>query len=154
MKSRSVFAIFLLALGACSALKPGAPAPAGERAVVFQTRLYALSKTPDPDLETALPDIIAESHNYAFKKADAPADAGFSYTLAPKGAVYPFSEMEVGCVIREKYASRYGTELCSAFFSDLDIKIINILPKPPSAGPEEPATAASNADGNESLKDR
>lgn len=134
-KSRSVFIIFLLALGACSALKPGAPAPARERAVVFQTRLYALSKTPDPGLEIALPDMVAESHNYAFKKANAPADAGFSYTLAPKGAVYPFSEIEVACVIRKKYASRYGAELCSAFFSNLARKIKNILPKPPSTSP-------------------
>ena len=146
---RSVFVILLFALGACSAFKSGASTPARERAVVFQTRLYALSNTPDPDLEVALPDIVAESHNDAFKKADAPADAGFSYTLAPKGAVYPFSAMEVACVIREKYASRYGTKLCSAFFSDLGRKIKDILSKPSSAGPEEPA-----ADGKKALKDR
>lgn len=138
MKKGSVFIIFLLVLGACGALKPGAPVHVRERAVVFQTRLYALSKTPDSDLEIALPGIVAESHNYVFKKADAPADAGFSYTLAPKGAVYPFSEMEVACVIREKYASRYGAELCSAFFSNLGRKIRNILPQPLSTGPEEP----------------
>jgi len=84
------------------------------------------------------PDIVAESHNYAFKKAGAPADAGFSYTLAPRGAVYPFSEMEVACVIREKYASRYGAKLCSVFFFDLGKKIKNILQKPPSTGLEEP----------------
>ena len=124
---RSVFVIFLLALGACSALKPGAPAPARERAVVFQTRSYQLSKIPDPDLETALPGIVGESHSYAFKKTAAPAAAGLSYTLTPKGAVYPFSEVEVSCVIREKYASRYGAGFCSAFFSDLDRKIKDIL---------------------------
>ncbi|HCE97228.1 MAG: hypothetical protein A2X34_10495 [Elusimicrobia bacterium GWC2_51_8] len=129
---------FLCFFCACSAPEPGAPAPARERAVVFKTRLYALSKTSDPDLEIALPDIVAESHNYAFKKAGAPADAGFSYTLAPRGAVYPFSEMEVACVIREKYASRYGAKLCSVFFFDLGKKIKNILQKPPSTGLEEP----------------
>ena len=129
---------FLCLLSACSALKPGAPAPARERAVVFQTRVYALSKTPDSDLEIALPDIVAESYYYASKKAGAPADAGFSYTLAPKGAVYPFSEMEVSCVVREKYASRYGTELCSAFFGHLDRQIKTILTQPPSAVPEDP----------------
>ena len=116
-----------LVFGACSASRPGDPAPARERAMVFQTRRYALSKIPDSGLEAALPELVSQSHDYAFKNADAPADAGFSYTLAPKGAIYPFSEMEVSCIIREKYASRYGAGLCSAFFSSLGVKIKDIL---------------------------
>ena len=120
--------VALLALGACAVPKPGAPAPARERAVDFQTRNYALSKIPDPELEAALPDLLAQSYDFALKRsADAPAEAGFSYTLSPKGAVYPFSEVEVSCVIREKYASRYGPGLCSAFFSALDKKIKNAV---------------------------
>ena len=120
--------VALLALGACAAPKPGAPAPARERAVVFQTRNYPLSKIPDPELEIALPDLLAQSYDSALKKAaDAPTDAGFSYTLSPKGAVYPFSEVEVSCVIREKYASRYGAEICAAFYSALDKIIKNTV---------------------------
>ncbi|HAH31882.1 MAG TPA: hypothetical protein DCL44_06160 [Elusimicrobia bacterium] len=114
----------LLVLGACAAPKPGEPAPARDQAVVFKTHNYVFSKTPDPDLETALPDLVAQSYDSACETLpDAPSEAGFSYTLAPKGAVYPFSEVEVACVIREKYASRYGEELCSAFFSALGKKI-------------------------------
>ncbi|OGR57865.1 MAG: hypothetical protein A2X34_01950 [Elusimicrobia bacterium GWC2_51_8] len=132
--SAAVFFLFC----ACGSVRPGASVQSRDLAVVFQTRRYALSKTPDPELETALPGIVSASHDYAFKRTAAPADAGFSYTLAPKGAVYPFSEMEVSCVIRDKYASRYGGELCSSFFSDLARKIKRTLQKPPSAEPGGP----------------
>ncbi|MCX5784129.1 MAG: hypothetical protein NTX59_00410 [Elusimicrobia bacterium] len=121
-------AAFLCFFCACAAPGPGAPASARERAVVFQTRSYALSKISDPELEAALPDFVAQSYESALKSsADTPAEAGFSYTLSPRGAVNPFSEVEVSCVIRKKYASRYGAELCSAFYSALDKKIKNAL---------------------------
>ena len=35
-------------------------------------------------------------------------EIGFTYSLAPKGAVYPFSEIEVSCIMQEKYARRSG----------------------------------------------
>ena len=118
-------ALFLLC--ACSAFRRGGSVPSRELAVTFQSRVYALSKTPDPDFEMTFPDLAARSQASVSRMVDVPPDAGFGYTLAPKGAVYPFSEVEVACVIREKYAARYGKDICSAFLTDLAKRVAEMV---------------------------
>lgn len=118
-----------LLLAACSGPRtggPGAAAPAGpSAATVFEKRTFKLVRTPDPDLEQALEGMLSGAHAAAAKALaeTSLADIGFTYSLAPKGAVYPFSEIEVSCIMQEKYAARRGPELCGAFFAELDAKI-------------------------------
>ncbi|MDO8806685.1 MAG: hypothetical protein Q7R35_19910 [Elusimicrobiota bacterium] len=111
-----------------------APGPAGQQqekpsgpgaAIVFEKRTFKLVKTPDPDLEAALEGILSGSYDTAVKNhvGDKPMEIGFTYSLAPKGAVYPFSEIEVSCIMQEKYARRSGPEICGDFFLDLGVRI-------------------------------
>ena len=116
---------------ACACAAPG---PAGQQqeqpsgpgaAIAFEKRMFKLVKTPDPDLEAALEGMLSARYDIAVKNhaGDKPMEIGFTYSLAPKGAVYPFSEIEVSCIMQEKYARRSGPEICGDFFRELDVKI-------------------------------
>jgi len=116
---------------ACACAAPG---PIGQQqeqpsgpgaAIAFEKRMFKLVKTPDPDLEAALEGLLSASYDTAVKNhaGDKPMEIGFTYSLAPKGAVYPFSEIEVSCIMQEKYARRSGPEICGDFFRELDVKI-------------------------------
>jgi hypothetical protein len=82
-------------------------------------------KTPDPDLEAALEGMLLSSYNAAVKAhdGDKPLEIGFTYSISPKGAIYPFSEIEVDCIMQEKYAKRSGPQLCGDFFRELGAKV-------------------------------
>lgn len=116
---------------ACACAAPGPAGRQPERpsgpgaAIAFEKRLFKLVKTPDPDLEAALEGLLSASYDTAVKNhaGDKPMEIGFTYSLAPKGAVYPFSEIEVSCIMQEKYARRSGPEICGDFFRELDVKI-------------------------------
>ncbi|MHB0995123.1 MAG: hypothetical protein ACYC2I_01995 [Elusimicrobiales bacterium] len=126
-------ALALLAAG-CAVPQPEAGArrenPAAKSAaVVFEKRSFKLLKTPDPELEAALEPMLTDSFDAAVKDhsgAD-PMEIGFTYSLAPKGAVYPFSEIEVSCIMQEKYARRRGPALCGFFFADLEKRVLKAL---------------------------
>jgi hypothetical protein len=131
--NRDVFrGVLLLSVSlACACAAPG---PAGQRqeqpsgpgaAIAFETRLFKLVKPPDPDLEAALEGLLSASYDLAVRNhaGDKPMEIGFTYSLAPKGAVYPFSEIEVSCIMQEKYARRSGPEICGDFFRELDVKL-------------------------------
>jgi hypothetical protein len=94
-------------------------------AVVFQKKTFKLVKTPDPDLEAALEGMLLTSFEAAVKEhsGDKPLEIGFTYSISPKGAVYPFSEIEVSCIMQEKYARRSGPQLCGDFFRELGVKV-------------------------------
>lgn len=116
---------------ACACAAPGPAARLEEQpsgpgaAIVFEKRLFKLVKTPDPDLEAALEGLLSASYDTAVRNhaGDKPMEIGFTYSLAPKGAVYPFSEIEVSCIMQEKYARRSGPEICGDFFRELDVKL-------------------------------
>ncbi len=133
VRNRDLFrGVLLLSVSlACACAAPG---PAGRQqdqpsgpgaAIVFEKRLFKLVKTPDPDLEGALEGLLSASYDLAVRNhaGDKPMEIGFTYSLAPKGAVYPFSEIEVSCIMQEKYARRSGPEICGDFFRELEIKI-------------------------------
>lgn len=124
-------ALLLPAFFLCACAAPG---PAGRlqdkpsgpsAAIAFEKRTFRLVKTPDPDLEAALEGILSASYDTAVKKhaGDKPMEIGFTYSLAPKGAVYPFSEIEVSCIMQERYAGRSGPQICGDFFEELGLRI-------------------------------
>lgn len=131
MKKTARLLLPLLAAAFCACATPG---PGGQEytqplgpgsATVFEKRTFKLVKTPDPDLEAALEGLLSASYDTAVRNhvGDKPMEIGFTYSLAPKGAVYPFSEIEVSCIMQEKYARRSGPEICGDFFAELDLKI-------------------------------
>lgn len=122
-------ALAVLAAG-CAAPQPegaaGRPAASTKSAaIVFEKRTFKLVRIPDPELEAALEGYLTASYDAAVKNhvGDDPLEIGFTYSLAPKGAVYPFSEIEVSCIMQERYARRRGPELCGFFFTDLDKRL-------------------------------
>jgi hypothetical protein len=84
-----------------------------------------LVKTPDPDLEAALEGMLLSSYEASVKahSGDEPLKIGFTYSISPKGAIYPFSEIEVDCIMQEKYARRSGPQLCGDFFRELGARV-------------------------------
>lgn len=125
--------LLCLAAALCACAAPGgpgrhagaAPAPSKSRAVVYQKQSFKLAKTPDPELEAALEGMLSASYDAAVKKLDGdrPTDIGFTYSLAPKGAVYPLSEIEVSCIMQEKYSHKLGPKLCGDFFGELGARV-------------------------------
>jgi hypothetical protein len=137
MRLPSALSLLLPAAVLCACSAPQAEAPGqlqgqfsgSSAATVFEKRTFKLTKTPDPDLEGALEGLLSASYDaaVAMHAGDNPMDIGFTYSLAPKGAVYPFSEIEVSCILQEKYAARRGERLCGDFFGDLGARIKQAL---------------------------
>jgi hypothetical protein len=114
-------------LAACGAPRPAGrtPAQASSAAVVFQKKVFKLAKTPDPELEASLEGLLSAGYDLAVKNhsGDKPMEIGFTYSVSPRGAVYPFSEIEVSCIMQEKYSRRYGPELCRDFFGEVGARV-------------------------------
>jgi hypothetical protein len=114
-------------LAACGAPRPAARTAAQVRgaAVVYQKNIFTLVKTPDPELEASLEGLLSASYDVAVKNhsGDKPMEIGFTYSISPRGAVYPFSEVEVSCIMQEKYSRRYGPKLCRDFFGEVGARI-------------------------------
>ncbi len=134
-KSRSAFGgpglfyfpvALLLFWGCASPGRPAAPLTR-HQAMVHASRTYALGKIPDQDREQAFQDLLAAAYASALKRSGSP-EIGFSYSMAPKGAVYAFSEVEVSCLIKETDAA-WGGRLCSDFFNAVDAGITKIRGK-------------------------
>jgi len=133
----------LLLLSACAAaLLAGCastgPRPEGQQkpagpgaAVVFQKQDFKLSKNPSPDMEAELVNALFSSYQAAVKNlvGEKPMEVGFTYSMAPRGAIYPFSAIEVSCIMQEKYARRKGPRLCGDFFRALDLQLKSALEK-------------------------
>ena len=121
---------------ACSAPPPavkpqGAEAPAGPSAArVYDKRMFKLVRTPNPDLDSALDGALTGSWQAAAKNlaGDKPLDIGFTYSMTPRGATYPFSDIEVSCIMQEKYF-RKGEKLCGDFFTELDARLKKAVEK-------------------------
>ncbi|EFK95522.1 hypothetical protein LDC_2466 [sediment metagenome] len=90
------------------------------------SRSYSLGKIPDQDREQAFQDLLSAAQAAAAKAHGDASEIGFSYSLAPKGAVYPFSDLEVSCLIQKADASQ-GKRLCADFFKAVDAGFRNLM---------------------------
>jgi len=83
------------------------------------------------DLEAALERALSSSYAAAVKNhsGDRPMEIGFTYSMAPKGATYPFSEIEVSCILQDKHAAVKGPGICGDFFTELDLQLKRRLKK-------------------------
>lgn len=127
MRRASALCLAAALLAACAGPRVGTgkPAPGPGAAVVFQKKTFKLVKTPDPDLEASLEGMLLSSYEAAVREhsGDKPLEIGFTYSISPRGAVYPFSEIEVSCIMQERYAKRSGPQLCGDFFRELGVKV-------------------------------
>ena len=118
MKSLLAAAALLVLCGCVGTKGPGGSSPR-QRAVVHSGRTYALGRVPDQEREQAFQDLLEAARTEAVRKHGDAQDIGFAYSLLPKGAVYPFSEVEVSCLMQKADASE-GEKLCSDFFTAVD----------------------------------
>ncbi|OGS07569.1 MAG: hypothetical protein A2270_09915 [Elusimicrobia bacterium RIFOXYA12_FULL_51_18] len=126
MKKIFFTAAALIFLWGCAGPKgPGAPSTR-RGAVVYSSRTYALGKIPDQEREQAFQDLLAAAQAVALSKHGGASEIGFSYSLAPKGAVYPFSEVEVSCLMQKADASQ-GEKLCSDFFNAVSSGLKSVI---------------------------
>ncbi len=90
-----------------------------QQAVTQSTRAYELGREPDQEREQAFQDLLEAARAEAVRKHGDASEIGFAYSLSPKGAVYPFSEVEVSCLMQKADAAQ-GDKLCSDFFGTVD----------------------------------
>lgn len=124
-----LLSVFLCAALLCSCsygVRPyGVEKPSGPgAAVVFEKQTFKLSKTPNQDLEASLEPALSASYQFAVKKhsGEKPMEIGFTYSMTPRGATYPFSEIEISCIMQGKYLQK-GARLCADFFQELDLQL-------------------------------
>lgn len=91
-----------------------------KKIVVFDSREYALTREPNYEVEQDFQNAVSSAFEKAFPDGDSDARRSFSYAITPKGAVYPFSKVEVGCLVREDLRGKYAREICSRFYDYLD----------------------------------
>lgn len=121
--------IFFLA-SACALLCAcggGGIRPAGDgEAVAMQRQVFKLLKVPDPEFETELGGLLSASYE-AVTKAHSGETGFFVYSMSPKGAVYPMSEIEVSCLVQKGGSRSAGKKLCAEFFGELGSRIDKAL---------------------------
>ena len=103
----------------CYSLRDHSQPVTPQQAVSQSARSYALGREPDQEREQAFQDLLAAAHTAALDKRGAAPETGLSYSLSPKGAVYPFSKVEVACLVQRADASQ-GKALCREFFKAVD----------------------------------
>lgn len=119
---------------------PEDPALTSTKAITFQEKEYALSKKPDLALQSGFQKILDVAYSKTLEEnADAdPKETGFIYSMRPTGAINPFAEVKVSCIIQERYQKK-GQELCGTFFNVLNQEYQYLLhPETrPKEGPAE-----------------
>ena len=104
----------------CSGHKNPSPSVAPpQQAVAQSARTYALGREPDQERERAFQALLVAAHSEALDRHGAAPETGLSYSLSPKGTVYPFSEVEVVCLVQKADFSQ-GRAFCEEFFKAVD----------------------------------
>lgn len=103
----------------CRSGGPVPEEPPAQQALVQSSRSYRLGREPDQERERSFQELLDSAHASALVSRAAFPGAAFSYTVSPKGAVYPFSEVEVACLVKKAEYSR-GRALCREFFRAVD----------------------------------
>jgi|GEM_PF-967040 len=101
-------------------------------AVVLGKEVFRLSPTQNLSLESKLPGLLLKAQQETFPKDLSDEEMkrfhGFTYSLSPNGVVYPYSSVEVSCIVQQKYSAEAQPE-CDAFFAVLRRDINELLKK-------------------------
>jgi hypothetical protein len=112
-------ALFFAFLWGCSVARNLISSVPRQQAMTHSMHTYTLGREPDQDREQAFQALLETAHAAALVKRGASPDTGLSYSLSPKGAVYPFSEVEIACLVQKADAGQ-GKALCKEFFKAVD----------------------------------
>ncbi len=90
-------------------------------AIIAKSRNYILENPTDYSEIEGFNEKILEAYKRTISTTLwAKFRAGFVYKIIPKGVINPFSEIEVECLVRNKYSRRYGIKLCDKFFKNIE----------------------------------
>lgn len=98
----------------------------GKKTLIYKSKEYFLTKTPNYFIEQDFNKIVEDSFLSVYNNMDFEIKKSFSYLINPKGASYPFSRVEVNCLVREDLSSTTANELCKLFFDRIDRKYKNL----------------------------
>ena len=93
----------------------------GNSAIVAKSENYILA---DPKDYNKIAD-FNEKILKAYKRTISSAiffdfKTGFVYKIIPKGIINPYSEVQVECLVQNKYSGKYGEKLCNKFFKNIE----------------------------------
>ncbi len=91
----------------------------GEAVVVMSSKKIPLSKNATSEDLLVFQTALDNSYNMILKNY---RTQGFTYTLAPAGAVNPLSVINVQCLLSENFANTSGKRVCDAFFTQIPIQ--------------------------------
>lgn len=88
----------------------------GDLAVEISSKKYHMgAKATSTDLRE-FQTVLDESYLKVFKDYK---EVGFTYMLSPAGSVNPLSEIDIKCMISERFSDDNGKEVCDKFFSNI-----------------------------------
>lgn len=86
------------------------------------SKKYSLSKKQNYELEekfkTAVENAYLETYSHY--------NINFVYTISPEGTIYPFSDVDIRCIIQSPTTSQKVKDVCIHFFKILDSKVEKI----------------------------
>lgn len=107
---------------------PEDPVSTSTKAIIFEKQEFALSKKVNLELQEGFQKIL----DIAYKKTvdahseEDPREIGFIYSMKPTGAINPFAEVEVSCIIQERHQKK-GQDYCGTFFAALQEEYTYLL---------------------------
>jgi len=110
----------------CSGRRDSSLPEPSQQALAQAVRNYALGREPDQAREQAFQALLEAAHAAAMTRRGASPETGLSYSLSPRGTVYPFSEVEVVCLVKRADSSQ-GKALCREFFNAVDAGLDQVI---------------------------
>lgn len=93
----------------------------GNEAVIAKSENYILANPTDYNKIADFNEkILAAYKRTIANTASGDFQAGFVYKIIPKGIVNPYSEVQVACLVQNKYSGKYGKKLCNKFFKSIE----------------------------------
>lgn len=90
-------------------------------AVIAKLESYILDNPGDYNRIASFNETILKAYKTTISDTSSSAyKTGFVYKIIPKGAVNPFSEVDIACMVQKKYSKRRGASLCNKFFKNIE----------------------------------
>ena len=93
----------------------------GNEAVVAKSENYILADPKDYNKIADFNEKILNAYKRTISNASSrDFKTGFVYKIIPKGIINPYSEVQVMCLVQNKYSGKFGLKLCNKFFKNIE----------------------------------
>ncbi|MBU2530881.1 MAG: hypothetical protein KKD35_07575 [Elusimicrobia bacterium] len=117
-----IFFIAVFIFGGCFNKANLTKAPGkGNEAIIVKSENYILAEPRDYNKIVEFNEKILNAYKQTILIADtSDFKTVFVYKIIPKGIVNPFSQVEVACLVQNKYSGKYALSLCNKFFKNIE----------------------------------